>query len=162
MERLGTWGEVEVGVTLLSPTGLPLICTRFERGWYLLEDRNHHGYKVPPKPATEGVTVLEVTEEEAEQNLMEMLGAYRMLDFETEKRVEERQHQWVVPPLSTAGKYALDKARDHLDWYHGTYGGEAAISGGFKTLKEILAAHAEMHTPGNVFTDRPHQHREVV
>lgn len=160
IERGGTWGEVQVGTTLLSPTGLPLLCTRFEAGWYLLEDRNHHGYKVSPKPQAEPVTILEATQEEAEQNLIEMLGAYRMLDIETEKRVEARQHQWVVPALSIHGRYALDRARDHIDWYHGTYAADA-INGGFKNLKEALAAHDEMHTPGNVFTDRPHIHKEA-
>jgi hypothetical protein len=161
IERPGTWSEVEVGVTLLSPTGQPLLCTRFEQGWYLLEDRNHHKVRVAPKPADAAVTVLEVTPEEAERNLVELLGAHRLLDLETEKRVEQRQHQWEVPSFPVKGQRdALTRARDHVDWYHGTYSGDA-IGGGFKTLAEITAAHEEMHTPGNVFTDKPHVHKEI-
>jgi hypothetical protein len=160
IERPGTWGEVEVGVTVLSPTGLPLLCTRFERGWYLLEDRNHHARRVEPKPADAPVTILEVSPEEAEKGVVEMLGAHRMLDIETEKRVEQRQHQWQVPPFPRKGERdALTRARDHVDWYHGTYANDA-INGGFRTLVEITAAHEEMHTPGNVFTDKPHVHKE--
>jgi hypothetical protein len=158
-ERPGTWGEVGVGVTLLSPTGLPLICTRFERGWYLMEDRNHHKRRVEPKPPTAPVMILETTPEEAEALARELLGAHNVLDAETDRRVEQRQHQWVVPHFPRKGERdALTRARDHVDWYHGTYSGNAQYAGGFKTLAEITAAHDEMHTPGQVFTDRPHVH----
>lgn len=159
IERIGTWAEVDIGTTLLTRTGLPVIVVGKERGWIRIEDRNHHKTSVPPKPADDPVTILEMTEAEALDEVRLQLGAYRYLDFETEARMEKRAPQWLVPPFPRKGQpNALADARNHVDWYHGTYAGDAQAYGGFKTLTQITAAHEEMHE--SAFMDRPHQHRE--
>lgn len=147
-------------MTVLTKTELPVICVRKERGWTLFEDRNHHQYKMPPQPDDKPVTILEATEEEAESWARQELGAHRILDYQTEIRVEKRAPRWVVPPFPRKGeRNALQRARDHVDWDHGTYSGDAAVSGGFKSLVEITKAHEEMHETH--FMDRPHTHREA-
>lgn len=159
IERPGTWAEIEVGMTVLTRTELPVICTGRERGWTRFEDRNHHEYRMPPQPDDKVVTILEATEEEAESWARQMLGAHRVLDIETEKRVEKRALRWIVEPFPVKGqRNALNRARDHVDWDHGTYSGDAAAYGGFKNLVEITRAHEEMHEMG--FMDRPHTHKE--
>lgn len=163
IEIQGTWGQVEVGTTMLTKTGLPVVVIRKEpdakgRFWYLLHDCNKHKMRVTPKPPDRPVTLLECTPEEAEQYAKMGLGAERILDFEKEARMEERAKQWLVPPVPTKGTGALNKVRDHIQWYHGTYAGSAE-NGGFKSLKQILAAHEEMHEA--VFMDRPHTHKEA-
>lgn len=158
IEREGTWPEVQPGVTVLTRTSLPVVCTGRERGWTKFEDRNHREIRMAPQPDDKAVTILEATEEEAESWLRQELGAHRILDIETEKRVEAREPQWVVAPFPTKGQRdALTRARDHVSWQHGTYSGDAAVSGGFKTLVQITKAHEEMHEQH--FMDRPHTHR---
>lgn len=161
-ERPGTWGEVVEGTTLLSPTGAPLVIVKTAKDsqgriWYQSHDHTKHKATIKPKPSDAPVTLLECTPEEAELAAVHGLGAERILDFEREARMPERSKQWIVPKLSSAGRRALDQARDHVGWYHGTYSGSAE-NGGFKTLKQILAAHAEMHE--EQFMDKPHTHKE--
>lgn len=156
IERPGTWGEVGVGTTLLSPTEKPLIVVRFERGWRLAEDHNHRKFRISPKPSEAPVKILECTEDEAILACEQYLGAHRILEAERERRMPERAKRWIVPPFPAKGRGALDRARDHVDWYHGTYAGQADYAGGFKTLKEITAAHAAMHE--EMFMDMPHTH----
>lgn len=163
IEVPGTWADVTAGTTLLSPTGNPLLIIRTEvdakgRTWYQSHDHTKHKATIRPKPSDAPVTLLECTPEEAELAAIHGLGAERIIDFERDARIEQRSRQWVVPPLATTGRTALDKARDHVGWYHGTYSGSAE-NGGFKTLKQILAAHAEMHE--QQFTDKPHTHKEA-
>lgn len=160
IERAATWAEVTTGTTLLTPTDLPIVIVRTAedrkgRIWYLAHDHNKRKIRIEPKPSSAPVTLLECTPEEAEANVIELLGAERVLDLERERRMPERAKRWLVPPLASKGRYALDQARDHLSWYHGTYAGSAE-NGGFKTLKQILSAHAEMHEQD--FMDRPHTH----
>jgi hypothetical protein len=162
IERPGTWGEVEAGTTLLSPTDLPLliVLTKADaqgRVWYQAHDHIKRNITIQPKPADAPVTLLEMTPEEAEAVATRGLGAERVLDWEREARMPERAKRWVIPVLATSGKYALNQARDHLSWYHSTYSGSAE-AGGFKTLKQILKAHQEMHE--ECFMDKPHTHKE--
>lgn len=162
IERPGTWGEVGEGTTLLSPTDLPLIIVRTAkdssgRVWYRAQDHNRREMTIKPKPSDAPVKLLEATPEEAERIATQELGATHVLDGEREARMPERSKRWGVPPLATKGRYALDQARDHVGWYHGTYAGSAE-NGGFKTLKQILAAHEEMHETH--FMDKPHTHKE--
>lgn len=160
IERPGTWGEVTAGTTLLSPKGAPLaiIKTAATKAglWYLAIDHNKRQFKIAPKPSATPVTLLEATPEEAEWLATAELGAHRLLDAERDRRMPERAKQWIVPPLPTRGRGALDHARTHVEWYHGTYGGDAQVSGGFKTLKEIREAHQQMHD--EMFMDMPHIH----
>lgn len=170
IEVPGTWGKVDVGTTLLSKTGNPLVVVEMKNGFYLLSDHTGHKYAVKPKEPDAPVTLLEATPEEAELAAVHGLGAERLLDFEREKRMESRSKQWIVPAFPQAvvrgrkNRFALDQARDHLQHYHGTYAGTAE-NGGFKTLKQITAAHDEMHDPeavGGVFMDLPHTHEETA
>lgn len=166
IERPGTWGEVTAGTTLLSPTKLPLLIARTapdKKGklWYLAKDHNSREFRISPKLSDEPVTILECTEDEAEDVARELLGATHLLHLEREARMADRSKQWIVPPLPMKGRGALDRARDHLSWYHGTYSGPADAYGGFKTLKQIAAAHEEMHDEtavGGLFMDMPHSH----
>lgn len=160
-ERPGTWGEVAEGTTLLSPTDLPLLIVKVAvdgagRRWFRARDHTKREMTIKPKPSDAPVTLLEATEEEAVLLARSALGASHVLDAEREARMPERAKRWTVPPLATKGRYALDQARDHLSWHHGTYAGSAE-NGGFKTLKQILAAHEEMHETH--FMDKPHTHR---
>lgn len=164
IERPGTWGEVAEGTTLLSPTGAPLVIVRTAKDaqgrlWYQAHDHNKHKMPIKPKRSDAPVTLLECTPEEAELAAVHGLGAERILDLEREARMEERSKQWTVPALASKGRHALDQARDHVDWYHGAYSGPAESNGGFKTLKQILAAHEEMHA--QTFMDKPHRHKEA-
>ncbi len=160
-EREGTWSEIELGVTVLTKTGLPVVCVGRERGWTLFEDRNHHQIKVTPQADDKVTVFLEMTPEEAETEASLTLGAHRWLDFETEARLERRAPLWVIERFPRKGERdALSRARDHLQWHHGTYAGDA-INGGFKTLVQITKAHEEMHDPeAGLFMDKPHTHRE--
>lgn len=163
IERQGTWGEVAEGTTLLSPNELPLVVVRAapdKRGrlWYLAQDHNKREFRITPKPSQEPVRILESTEEEAEWLATNRLGAHRLLDDERDRRMEERARNWIVPPFPTKGRGALDRARNHVDWYHGAYAGDAQYAGGFKTLKQIAAAHTEMHEVE--FMDMPHTHEK--
>lgn len=160
IERPGTWAEVDVGTTLLTPKKLPVIVTRrWPSGGIRVENRHHREILIPPKPAGHPVTILEATEEEAELLAKELLGAHRILDFETDKRIVQRNRLFLVPAFpSGRGKGKLEQARNHVDWYHGTYVGDA-VAGGFKTLVQITAAHAEMHHVE--FIDHPHTHKEA-
>lgn len=162
IEKPGTWGQVTEGTTLLSPTELPLLIVRTApdrkgRIWYQAIDHNKAKYKISPKPSEAPVTLLECTEQEAINVAVHGLGAHRILEAERDRRTEERAKRWLVPPLPTKGRGALDHARTHLDWYHGTYSGSADYAGGFKTLKQITEAHTEMHEEH--FMDRPHTHK---
>lgn len=159
IERPGVWAELDVGVSLLTPTGKPVVVVRKERGWLLLHDYGKRKIRVSPKPPDRPVTILECTPEEAERVARSGLGAERILDFERERRMEQRAKQWLVPPVPTGGAGALNLVRDHVSWYHGSYSGSAEGSGGFKTLKQILQAHTEMHE--EVHMDLPHTHREA-
>lgn len=160
IEKPGTWGDVREGTTLLSPSQAPLaiIKTAVTRKgtWYLAMDHNKRKFRIAPKPSDLPVTLLESTPEEAEAVAIHGFGAHRILDAERERRMPERAKQWIVPPFPKAGRGALDHARTHVEWYHGAYGGPAEVSGGFKTLKEIREAHAQMHADG--FMDMPHTH----
>ena len=69
-----------------------------------------------------------------------------------------RRKLWTAPAFPLKGRGALEQARVHVEWYHGTYAGSAA--GGFKTLKEITDAHREMHE--TYFMDKPHTHEDPV
>jgi hypothetical protein len=161
IERVGTWGEVDVGTTLLSPQKLPMIVVqRWPSGGLRLENQHHRSFLVAPKPANAPVTLLESSPEEAELLLMERLGAHRMLAFETDKRTPERNALFIVPAFPAKGTYdALPRARDHVDWYHGCYSGDAQYAGGFRNLAQISAAHDQMHESG--FIDHPHTHKEA-
>lgn len=161
IEKPGTWGEVGEGTTLLSPTELPLVIIRTApdksgRLWYLAQDHGKREFKIAPKPSDAPVTILECTEQEAINVATLGLGAHRILEAEREGRMEQRAKRWIVPPFPSRGRGALDHARTHVEWYHGCYAGDAAVSGGFKTLKEIAAAHAQMHEDN--FMDMPHTH----
>lgn len=162
-EREGTWSELEIGMTVLTKTELPVVCVGLQNGWTLFEDRNRHQIKVPPQSPDKVLVILEMTPEEAETQASLTLGAHRWLDFETEARVEKRAPRWVVDRFPRKGERdALNRARDHLQWHHGTYAGDA-INGGFKTLVQITQAHEEMHDPaavGGLFMDKPHTHKE--
>lgn len=163
IEVEGTWGQVTAGTTLLSPTGGPLVVIKTKtdpqgRTWFQLHDHNKHKIVVKPKPSDTPVTLLECTPEEAELAAIHGLGAERMLDFEREARMEQRSRQWIVPPFPSGGREALNRARDHIGWYHGTYSG-VAENGGFKTLKQMTSAHTQMHEEH--FMDKPHTHREA-
>lgn len=164
IEIPSTWGDVEVGVSLLSPTQEPLVVVRKEadrkgRFWYLLHDRNKHKIRVAPKPADQPVTLLECTLEEAENYARMELGAERILDFEREARMPERAKQWLVPPFPSKGLGVLNKARDHIDWYHGSYSGKTEMNGGYRSLKQLTQVHQEMHD--EVYMDLPHTHKEA-
>jgi len=156
-----TWGEVGEGTTIASPTGEPLAILQIApdsagRLWYLATDRGGHRIKIKPKPSDAIVTVLEATEAEAISFAKAGLRAEQILDVERERRMSDRAKQWIVPVFPRKGEYdALTKARDHLQWYHGTYAGDAK-NGGFRTLAAITAAHQEMHE--QVFMDLPHTH----
>jgi hypothetical protein len=162
IEKQGTWGEVTEGTTLLSPSAAPLVIVRTAPGkkgglWYLARDHNKREFRIAPKPLTEPVTILETTPEEAELVAVHGLGAERLLDLERERRMPERSQQWKVPPFPKKGRGALDRAKDHLSWYHGTYTTD------IRTLKQANEAHAEMHDPeavGGLFMDMPHTHKE--
>lgn len=163
IQRPGTWGEVEAGVTLLSPTEAPLAILKTAPGkngalWYLAVDHNGREFKIAPKPSEEPVTILECTPEEAELYARLELKASHVLDIEQQRRMPERAKRWIVPPFPSRGRGALDHARTHIEWYHGAYGGSADYAGGFKTLKEIRAAHAQMHEEN--FMDMPHTHED--
>lgn len=161
IEVPSTWGAVKEGTTLLSPKGAPLVVVRVAkdrrgRTWFQCHDHNKRKIRIAPKPSDLEVTLLECTPEEAEGYAKLGLGAERILDFERENRMAERAKQWILPPFPTKGRRALDQARDHLSWYHGTYSADAE-SGGFKTLKQMIRAHEEMHE--QVFMDLPHTHK---
>lgn len=161
IERQGTWGEVTAGTSLLSPKDAPLVIVKTAPGrngglWYLAMDHNKRQFKISPKPSEAPVKILEMTPEEAEALVVQQLGAHRILDAERERRMAQRAKQWIVPPFPAKGRGALDRARDHVNWYHGCYSGTAEYAGGFKTLKEIAEAHAQMHE--QEFMDMPHTH----
>lgn len=162
IERTGTWGEVTEGVTILSPTDLPLYVVKTaatKKGlWYLAIDHGKREFKISPKPSDLGVKILEMTPDEAEVLVVHQLGAHRILEAERDRRMPERAKQWIVPPFPTKGRGALDHGRTHVEWYHGTYGGSAEYAGGFKTLKQIAEAHAQMHDEH--FMDMPHTHEK--
>lgn len=162
IERPGTWGEVQAGVTILSPTDLPLLVVKTaatKKGlWYLAIDHNKYEYRIPPKPSDLSVKILEMDPGEAEMLVRTEFGAQRLLDREREARMPERAKRWIVPPLASKSRGALDLARTHVEWYHGTYGGSADYAGGFKTLKQIREAHDQMHAEH--FMDKPHTHKE--
>jgi hypothetical protein len=65
----------------------------------------------------------------------------------------ERAKQWVVPPFPKPGRQALNKAKDHLSWYHAVYTTD------IRTLTQAREAHDEMHR--DHFMDMPHTHRET-
>lgn len=164
IEKPATWGEVAVGTTILSPTAAPLVIVRTAESpktgkvWYLAHDHGKREFNIAPKPSDAPVTILEATAEEAEWVAINELGAERLLDNEREARMEERAKQWLVPPFPTKGRGALDKAKDHLSWYHGCYTTDIA-----RTLKQAAEEHAKMHDPdeiGGVFMDMPHTHKE--
>lgn len=160
IERPATWGEVEVGTTILSPTELPLLITKTaptNKGlWYLAVDHGKREFKISPKPSDLPVTILEASEIEATLLVKEKLNAVLLLSMEREHRMPERAKRWAVPPLASRGRGALDHARTHIEWYHGAYGGSAEYAGGFKTLKQIREAHNQMHEEH--FMDMPHTH----
>lgn len=160
IERQGIWGEVSEGTTILSPTDLPLLVIKTaptKRGlWYLAVDHGKREFKIEPKPSDLPVKILEATPEEAEMLVRTTLGGQFMLDREREQRMPERAKRWIVPPFPAKGRGALEAARTHVEWYHGTYGGSADYAGGFKTLKEIREAHEQMHAEH--FMDKPHTH----
>lgn len=156
IERPGTWGEVTEGTTLLSPTEAPLVIVKTKPGksgvWYLAKDHTGREIPISPKPSDLAVTILEATPEEAELAAANGLGAVRMLDLEREQRMPERAKRWVVPPFPRKGRGALEKAKDHLNWHHGTYTTD------IRTLKQATEAHEEMHRDS--FMDKPHTHKE--
>lgn len=163
IERPATWSEVSSGTTLLSPTDAPLLIIRTKvdgrgRTWYLAADHQRREFRIAPKPSEAPVIILECTPEEAEWAAIRGIGAQRVIEFEREARMPERAKRWIVPPFPAKGRGALERARDHVDWYHGAYSGPADASGGFKTLKQIMAAHLEMHDAH--FMDMPHTHEE--
>lgn len=162
IQRSGTWGEVAEGSVILSPKDLPLLVVKTaatKKGlWYLAVDHGKREFRIPPKPSDLPVNILEATPEEAELLVTTQLGGVRLLDRERELRMAERAKQWIVPPLASKGRGALEHARTHVEWYHGTYGGSADYAGGFKTLKQIREAHDQMHA--EVFMDLPHTHKE--
>lgn len=162
IERPATWGEVVEGTTLLTPTELPILIVKTAKDrsgklWYQAIDHGKRRSTIAPKDPRTPVTILEATEEEAELLARNLLGAVHVIDAERERRMPQRSKRWLVPPLRTKGPGALNAARDHVSWHHGTYAGSAE-NGGFKTLKEILAAHEEMHDTH--FMDKPHTHKE--
>ena len=156
-ERPGTWGEVSEGTTLLSPTQLPLVIVKTARTkaglWYLAHDHNGDERRIAPKPSDQAVTILECTPEEAEMAAVHGLGAERILDFEHQARMPERSKRWIVPDFPSKGRGALDMGREHLRWYHGVH--DPAL----KTLKQMAAAHAEMHGEP-LMMDMPHTHQQ--
>lgn len=160
IERPGTWGEVEQGVTILAPNQRPLYVVRTaetKKGrWLLVIDHLKNEFRISPKPSGGPVSILEMTDEEAELVVTEKLGAHRILDAERERRMPERAKLWIVPPFPAKGRGALDHARTHVEWYHGGYAGEAQYAGGFTTLKQIREAHSQMHD--QQFMDMPHTH----
>lgn len=162
IEKPGTWGEVTAGTTLLSPTEAPLVIVKAEpsqktgKVWYRAADAHGHQFTIKPKPSDLPVTLLEVTPEEAELVALGGLQARHLIDLEREARMPERAKRWNVPPFPSKGRGALDRAKDHLSWYHGTYTTD------IRTLKQAAEAHSEMHDPeavGGVFMDRPHTHK---
>lgn len=162
IERQATWGEVTAGTTLLSPSEAPLIIIRAEPSpktgklWYLARDAHGRDFSIKPKPSDLPVTLLEATPEEAELLALEGFSARHLIDMEREARMPERSKRWIVPPFPKKGRGALDKAKDHLSWYHGTYTTDV------RTLKQAIEAHAEMHDPdavGGLFMDMPHTHK---
>jgi len=162
IERPGTWEEVTVGTVVLSPTKEPLLVIAGpRRGYFRLKDRGGHQATTGPHPRDRKVTILEATPEEAEFIARHELGAELLVDHEREKRMAERAKRWIVPAFPVKGKRdALTIARDHLNFYHGTYAGSNE-NGGFKTLVQITRAHEEMHDPdavGGLFMDLPHTH----
>lgn len=163
IERPGTWGEVTAGTTLLSPSEAPLVIIKTQvspktgKTWYLAKNANGREMTIKPKPSDTPVTLLEVTPEEAELVAVGGLRASHLLDLERESRMVERAKKWIVPAFPTKGRGALDRAKDHISWYHGTYTTDAA-----RTLKQAIEAHKEMHDPeavGGVFMDKPHTHK---
>lgn len=150
-------------MVILSPTEEPLLIVQQKAGWTQVKNRNGLKRAIKPKPADFKVTVLEMTEQEAIDAVKAGLGGSYLVQQEFDKRLPERAKRWLVPPFPKAGaRDSLMRARDHVQWYHGTYAGDA-INGGFKTLKQITAAHDEMHDPdaiGGLFMDKPHTHKE--
>lgn len=162
IERTGTWSEVTEGTTILSPTEAPLVIVKTAvspksgKLWYLARDHNKREFNIEPKPSDLAVRILEVTPEEAELVAIGGLGAERLLDFEREARMEERAKKWIVPAFPKKGRGTLDRAKDHLSWYHGVYTTD------IRTLKQATEAHAEMHDPesiGGLLMDMPHTHK---
>lgn len=157
IERPATWGEVTEGTTLLSPSEAPLVIIKTAvspksgKLWYLARDHNKREFNIEPKPSDLPVTILEVTPEEAEMAATHGLGAERLLDLEREQRMPERAERWTVPPFPKKGRGVLDRAKDHLSFYHGTYTTD------IRTLKQAAEAHEEMHR--DHFMDLPHTHK---
>lgn len=156
IERPGTWSEVGVGTTLLTKTELPLLVVRTadtKKGrWYLAHDHHRREIRITPKPSDGAVTILECTPEEAELIAVHGLRAEHIVQNEREARMPERAKRWVVPPFPVKSRGALNRAKDHIAWYHGTYTTD------INTLKQATEAHAEMHAEN--FMDRPHTHKE--
>lgn len=160
IEKPGTWGEVTAGTTLLSPNEAPLLIIRAEPSpktgkiWYLARDAHAREITIKPKPSDLPVTLLECTPEEAELVAIHGLEARHIIDLERDRRMVERNKRWLVPPFPIKGRGALDRAKDHISWYHGTYTTD------IRTLKQATEAHAEMHIEP-VLIDRPHTHKEA-
>lgn len=164
IERPGTWGEVTNGTTLLSPTQAPLVISntavspKTGRLWYQATNANGRTFTIQPKDPATPVVLLEMTPEEGVLIAKGGLNAHHLIDMEREARMAERAKRWKVPAVPTKGKGALNRIKDHLSWYHGTYTTD------IRTLRQALDAHTEMHDEGaigGVFMDKPHTHKEA-
>jgi len=158
IERPGTWGELEPGMLIEDKTGFAWLVTGRKRGWTELTSHLKRKKVLQPRPDDTPVTVLEATEEEALALAKHELGADYLLNFRRHETLERQSKRWIVPAFPTKGRQALDRARAHVEWYHGGYAGKADYAGGFKTLKALTLAHQEMHE--QMFMDGPHSHEE--
>jgi len=154
-----TWGELSWGVYIVDQAKKCWCVVGRCNGWVRLLDINGDEVSIPPKPLDHPVSVVVRPMDEAVLLVKKTLGATVIKDDFRVARQLLVADRWAVPLMPTTGnKRAMEKIRDHLDWFHSD-----TWTKDIKTIAELATAHEEMHASiGDMPMSKPHHHTNEV
>lgn len=152
-----TWGELSWGVYIVDADKKCWCVIGRAMGWVRLVDIHGTEISIPPKDPASPVDVVVLPQDQAVLLLKRVLGGTIIKDDFATARQLLIADRWAVPIMpSTGGKSALNKLRDHMEWFHANQWTKDIAA-----IGDLAQAHEELHASiAELPMSKPHHHTE--